>query len=602
MSLKLSKKSSMSFVDLLAWLSENKGKIVGCRVDNIYSILKGRGYLFLLHCRDGDKETILEPSRRIHFTRYQRERVLDNKAKMLRELVRGAVIREVDVVPGERIVVFSLSNDHKIYLELLPKGVLVVTDSQDRIKFVNEVREFKDREVRPGQVYRVPPKPGDLKPEETKKLLTKGALSRILGVPQEVLDALNLKASTQEELEEVKKKVGELFEAIRSGKIEPCIGKGTFMPLKFQDCTPGETFNGVVDDYFTEMERSEREQNESSSAEIGRLEATIRELEETVKKNREEAETLRKKGKTIMENFSQLEILRGKGVKEVTLGEVTVEIDPNLSLTRVASSYFERAKELESKARRAEETIAELKKKVEELKLKLRETEESKSLVIRKKEWYEKYRWSFTRNNYLVIAGRDVDQNESLVKKMLGEEEIFLHADIQGAPATIIKDSKGVQEGDIYDAAVVAACYSKAWKLGLGSVDVFWVYGSQVSKSPPSGEYLPKGSFMIYGKKNFIKNVRLELAIGLREEVRIEAGSEEAVKRRCNHYVVLTPGDNDVDKVAERVVKILTRGSELKGLKTLKEEIAKLIPGKSKILRTSLQLESKTGSEKQNNL
>jgi len=86
-----------------------------------------------------------------------------------------------------------------------------------------------------------------------------------------------------------------------------------------------------------------------------------------------------------------------------------------------------------------------------------------------------------------------LDQNESLVKKMLGEEEIFLHADIQGAPATIIKDSKGVQEGDIYDAAVVAACYSKAWKLGLGSVDVFWVYGSQSRSRLPLGNTYLRG-------------------------------------------------------------------------------------------------------------
>jgi len=58
--------------------------------------------------------------------------------------------------------------------------------------------------------------------------------------------------------------------------------------------------------------------------------------------------------------------------------------------------------------------------------------------VLRKKEWYEKYRWSISRNGYLIIAGKDASQNESIVKKYLRDKDIFLHADIAGAPATII--------------------------------------------------------------------------------------------------------------------------------------------------------------------
>lgn len=43
----------------------------------------------------------------------------------------------------------------------------------------------------------------------------------------------------------------------------------------------------------------------------------------------------------------------------------------------------------------------------------------------------------------------------------------------------------------------------------------WWVYDHQVSKSAPSGEYLPTGSFMIRGKKNFLNPPKLELGLGL---------------------------------------------------------------------------------------
>lgn len=44
--------------------------------------------------------------------------------------------------------------------------------------------------------------------------------------------------------------------------------------------------------------------------------------------------------------------------------------------------------------------------------------------------------------------------------------------------------------------------------------EVFWIYAEQVSKTAPTGMSLPNGSFMIYGKKNFINPFKLELGFG----------------------------------------------------------------------------------------
>lgn len=44
---------------------------------------------------------------------------------------------------------------------------------------------------------------------------------------------------------------------------------------------------------------------------------------------------------------------------------------------------------------------------------------------------------------------------------------------------------------------------------------MWYVQASQVSKSAPSGEFLPTGSFMIRGKKNFLYPQRLEMSLAM---------------------------------------------------------------------------------------
>ena len=51
---------------------------------------------------------------------------------------------------------------------------------------------------------------------------------------------------------------------------------------------------------------------------------------------------------------------------------------------------------------------------------------------------------------------------------------------------------------------------------------VYWVPAAQVSKTAPSGEYLPTGSFMIRGKKNFLAPYRMEMGLTVLFEVRSE--------------------------------------------------------------------------------
>ena len=57
--------------------------------------------------------------------------------------------------------------------------------------------------------------------------------------------------------------------------------------------------------------------------------------------------------------------------------------------------------------------------------------------------WFEKFNWSITSENYLVIAGRDGQQNELLVRRYLRSGDLYVHADIHGASSVVIKNPSG---------------------------------------------------------------------------------------------------------------------------------------------------------------
>lgn len=142
----------------------------------------------------------------------------------------------------------------------------------------------------------------------------------------------------------------------------------------------------------------------------------------------------------------------------------------------------------------------------------------SKAVIqqIRKPYWFEKFNWFFTSDGYIVVSGRDVQQNELLYKKYLNKGDKYVHADIHGASTCIIKNPNDddLPPKTLKEAGTLSICHSKGWKNKIVS-SAWWVDANQVSKTAPSGEYLSTGSFMIRGKKNFLPPTSLVMGFGI---------------------------------------------------------------------------------------
>ncbi|WOG83458.1 hypothetical protein DCAR_0102633 [Daucus carota subsp. sativus] len=196
-----------------------------------------------------------------------------------------------------------------------------------------------------------------------------------------------------------------------------------------------------------------------------------------------------------------------------------VEVDLTLSAFANARRWYEMKKKQESKQ---EKTVSAHEKafKAAERKTQYHLSLEKTVAAIthmRKVHWFEKFNWFISSENYLVISGRDAQQNEMIVKRYMSKGDLYVHAELHGASSTIIKNHKPespVPPLTLNQAGCFTVCHSQAWDSKIVT-SAWWVYPNQVSKTAPTGEYLTVGSFMIRGKKNFLPPHPLVMGFGM---------------------------------------------------------------------------------------
>lgn len=244
----------------------------------------------------------------------------------------------------------------------------------------------------------------------------------------------------------------------------------------------------------------------------------------------------------------------------------TIELSSSKNVWKNLEDLYQKIKELEQKKGKIEEEIKKTKKEIEDSSRVKKEKLLKKEDKNKKRKWYENFLWFYTTNNFLVISGKNAKENDEVYSKYLKSEDLFFHADIVGAPATILKNGLDAKDEDINETAQWAASYSSAWKKKLSSVDVYYVKKEQVSKHS-QGEYVGKGAFLILGKRNWLKNVELSLKI-IKQNENIEILPKNHSK---NQGVLFTlyPGDEEKEKALEIICK---------KIKIKKEEISIRLP------------------------
>lgn len=228
---------------------------------------------------------------------------------------------------------------------------------------------------------------------------------------------------------------------------------------------------------------------------------------------------------------------------------VKVAIELGKSIHENAARYYEEAKKAREKTEGVRVAMEETRKRMAEAAK--RRTKAVK--VARKREWFEEFHWSFTNAGKLILAGKTAQQNDKLVGKM-EDADLFFHADIRGAAATILKKGVGASEEEKKEAAALSASYSKAWGKRMAAVDTYAVRKEQLSKHAAGG-FVGAGGFAISGEREWFRNTKLILAIGIEENGRVSAGAEDAkwIKKK----ILIVPGKMDKREAAEKIGGLL---------------------------------------------
>jgi predicted ribosome quality control (RQC) complex YloA/Tae2 family protein len=443
----------------------------------------------------------------------------------------------------------------------------------------------------------------------------------------------------KQELDKIFAGLQPILSSLRTGKIEPRIvidENGSWIdvvPLRLKkhehlQVKAYKKFNQAVDEFYMETRlKTERIQAarefERQLAKLQRvLERQRKALESSerdLKRNKRLGDLIyahlgelqllqqrilneRKSGKTWKQIVSELQKEKEKElvpakyfeaidpenrVLTVSLEDSTLQLDLTRSVQTVAAKFYERAKKAQKKMEGARKAILETQSKIEQLHREKQQIVKARKPppVRRERAWYEKFRWFRSSDGFLIIGGKDAATNEILIKKYMEPHDLVFHADIVGAPFVLIKtEGKTPSEQSLREAAQFAASYSRAWREGFGAVDVYWIRPNQVSKSPPSGQHLKKGSFMIRGAKNYLRRVLLGVAIGVqvKDHVKIVGGPPEAIAKHASVYVEIVPGEYKSSELARQIRRILSEKApeDLKRqiLETPLDEIQTFIP------------------------
>ena len=272
----------------------------------------------------------------------------------------------------------------------------------------------------------------------------------------------------------------------------------------------------------------------------------------------------------------------------------SVTLSVENSVHQNAQTYFEQARTLKDKAKGAK------------VALERTETQAAKDAAKREKEaaagrvrigkrskrfWFEKHRWGILSDGRMVVGGRDAKGNDTVVRKYLRSTDLYIHADLHGAPscslrlhdgletdphpigfrpegvaslkisqdfAGSIEDAQNLPSEIIKEAAQLAICWSRAWGSGSAAATAFHARPTQVSKQTESGESLGRGAFVVRGQRTWYRDVEMEIAIGFAIVNNIPipiSGTAQGVSELCQRWAIIRPGREKKETIANRIAK-----------------------------------------------
>ncbi|KAF6245996.1 hypothetical protein C6989_02440 [Nitrosopumilus sp. b2] len=628
---------TLSGIELRYLVDKISKQVEDYYVSNIYGITKD-SILFKLHHTEKSDLFMMISTYGIWLTKVKIDQVEPNKLlKRLRSDLLRLKLKKIEQIGAERIAYFTFEGFGKEFVlvgEFFGDGNILLCNNEMKILALQHSIDVRHRKLSVGLEYVQPPQSGldifnlsenDFEGIKTTDLVAAKWFGRTLGLPKKYVEGIfemtNIDPKkignllTNEEIKKIFGTTRKVVSDIVSENHNPVIvrnEKTEVLPIQLgkvkAEITKVNSFIEGLDTVFTQniVEKGKSIQSSGSDKKIKELQTQISEQEKAIQTVKERSKSITNvanslfemisKGITSIENAVAQEILAKnnskliseKGISLVVIQDEKIKINTKASLQSIASTLFNEAKKQSSAINSIEEIKSKTLKKLEKLQNKT-ESEKDSILVseIRKKNWYERYRWFHTTDGFLVIGGRDAASNSAVVRKHLEKNDKIFHGDIFGSPFFIIKDAQNAPDTSMNEVAHATVCFSRAWREGMYGVSAYWVNPDQVKKSAPSGEFLPKGSFTIEGQRNFIKSGNLKLAVGIipqEEGYALTCGPPETIKKNSICYAIIEPQGIEMVDAAKKIRIEFTKIHEEITKKISIDEFVRVMPaGKSQV-------------------
>jgi predicted ribosome quality control (RQC) complex YloA/Tae2 family protein len=610
-------------------------------VSNIYGITKD-SLLFKLHHTEKSDLFMMISTFGVWLTTVKIDQMEPNRLlKRLRSDLLRLKLKKIEQIGSERIAYFTFEGFGKEFIvigEFFGDGNILLCNKETKILALQHSIDVRHRKLSIGLEYIQPPKneldifnmsESDFDALKTSDLVSAKWIGRTLGLPRKYVEGIFEIASidskkignqlTHEETKKIFETTKKIVSDVISGKHEVFIVKNEkteVFPLKLGkvegEITNVNSFIEGLDTVFTGnlVEKGKSIQSSSSDKKIKELQTQIYEQERAIETVKERSKNITNVANSLFEMVSKgiisiedvpaqeilanhnTKLVNEKGISLIVIEDEKIKINTKASLQSIASVLFDKAKKQSGAISSIQKIKEKTEKKLEKFQNK---TESEKDLIlvteIRKKNWYERYRWFFTSDGLLAIGGRDAASNSAVVRKHLGKNDKVFHADIFGSPFFVLKDAQNAPDTSMNEIAHATVCFSRAWREGMYGVSAYWVNPDQIKKSAPSGEFLPKGSFTIEGQRNFIKSETLKLSVGIipqEDGYALTCGTPETIKKNSICYAIIEPHGSEMAAAAKKIrIEFLKLEEEITKNISIDDFVRVLPAGQSQIKEVS---------------
>ncbi|NIM25438.1 MAG: DUF814 domain-containing protein [Nitrososphaeria archaeon] len=597
---------TLAGIELKYLVNKISEEVQGYYVSNIWGITKN-SILFKLHHPDKTDVFMMISTSGLWLTSVKIEPIESNKLlKRLRSDLLRLKIKKIEQIGSERIAYFTFSGFDKEFViigEFFGDGNILLCNDEMKILALQHSIDVRHRKLGVGMKYATPPQSGldifhisdsDFEELKTSDLIAGKWLGRTLGLPKKYVEGIFELANvdskivgsnlSHDQVDKILQTTKEVVENVTTGKHEPVIIRNEIsevLPIKLgkssENFTPVNSFMEGLDKVFTEniLEKGKTLQTGESDKKIKDLESQLSEQEKAIETVKEKSKYITNLANSLYEMISKgitsieddqaedilaeknAKLVKEKGISLIVIKDEKIKINPQAPLQSIASVLFNEAKRQSGAITSIEKIRDKTKKKLEKTKSKSdAETKEILVSELRKKNWYERYRWFFTSDGLLAIGGRDAPSNSAVVRKHLGKNDKIFHGDIFGSPFFILKDAENPSNISMNEVAHATVCFSRAWREGMHGLSAYWVFPDQVKKSAPSGQFLPKGSFTIEGKRNFVNIPALKLAVGIipqEDNYLLTSGPPSTIKKNSLCYAIIEPHGSEMVEVAKKI-------------------------------------------------